>query len=161
MKNKQLLLLVFWWVFGPFGAFAQCVIQVTDGQPYSEGFESGTMECWTVEATGAGTWGVMTGTQSNVVAFQNGVAGDQARLISPTFDLSGVGSASFSFGYAMMALYNNDVLTVSYRSSETDPWHDFDSFSVNDWSNTFDATFDLPEEKWLLPPFIKAVLSWI
>ena len=145
MKNNQLLLLVFLWALCPLGTFAQCVIQVTDGQAYTEGFESGTMECWTVEATGTGTWSVMTGTQSNVVAFQNGAAGDQARLISPTFDLSAVGSASFSFGYAMMALYNNDVLTVSYRSSETDPWHDLDSYSVNDWSNTFEATFDLPD----------------
>lgn len=145
MKNKHLLLLVFLWVFGSMGTFAQCVIQVTDSQPYTENFDSGTMECWTVEATGTGTWSVMTGSTTNVVAFQNGTSGDQARLISPTFDLSGVGSASFSFGFAMMALYSNDVLTVSYRSSETDTWHNLDSYSINDWTNTYDASFELPD----------------
>ena len=125
--------------------FAQCVIPITEGQSYVENFDDGTMECWTVDATGAGTWAVMTGTQTNVAAFQNAEAGDEARLISPTFDMSGVGSATLGFSYAMMALYNNDVLTVSYRTSETDSWHDLDSYSLNDWQNTYEASFDLPD----------------
>lgn len=126
-------------------AFAQCVIPITEGQSYVENFDNGTMECWTVDATGAGTWAVMTGTQSNVAAFQNAEAGDEARLISPTFDMSGVGSATLGFSYAMMALYDNDVLTVSYRTSEADSWHDLDSYSLNDWSNVYEASFDLPD----------------
>jgi len=125
--------------------FAQCVIPITNGQSYIEDFDDGTMECWTVEATGAGTWAVMTGTQTNVAAFQNAEAGDEARLISPTFDMSGVGSATLGFSYVMMALYNNDVLTVSYRTSEADSWHDLDSYSINDWQNTYEASFDLPD----------------
>ncbi len=125
--------------------FAQCVIPITEGQSYVENFDDGTMECWTVDATGAGTWAVMTGTQTNVAAFQNAAAGDEARLISPTFDMSGVGSATLGFSYAMMALYNNDVLTVSYRTSETDSWHDLDSYSINDWQNIYEASFDLPD----------------
>ena len=144
MKNKHFTLLALLLIFAT-GAFAQCVIPVQTGQPYTEDFESGTMECWTVESTGNGTWAVMTGTVSNVVAFQNASAGDEARLISPTFDFSGVGSATFSFGYAMMALYNNDVLTASYRTSETDSWHDLGSYSLNDWQNVYEATFELPD----------------
>ena len=144
MKNKRFTLLAIL-LFCAVGTFAQCVIQSTDGQPYTEDFDSGTMECWTVEATGSGTWAVMTGAATNVAAFQNATAGDEARLISPTFDLSGVSGATFSFSYAMMALYNNDVLTASYRSSETDTWHELDHYSLNDWSNTYEATFELPD----------------
>lgn len=144
MKNKRFTLLAIL-LFCAVGTFAQCVIQITDGQPYTEDFDSGTMECWTVEATGSGTWAVMTGAATNVAAFQNATAGDEARLISPTFDLSGVSGATFSFSYAMMALYNNDVLTASYRTSETDTWHELDHYSLNDWSNTYEATFELPD----------------
>lgn len=125
-------------------SFGQCVIQLQNGQSYTEDFESGTMECWTVEATGSATWSIMTGTLSNVVAFQNANTGDEARLISPTFDMTGVEGATFSFAYAMMALYSNDVLTVGYRTSETDSWHELGSYSINDWSNTFEAFFELP-----------------
>lgn len=144
MKNKHFTLLAIL-LSCAIGSFAQCVIQITDEQPYLEDFDSGTMECWTVEATGAGTWSVMTGTVSNVAAFQNASADDEARLISPTFDLSGVSGATFSFSYAMMALFNNDVLTASYRSAETDTWHELGSYSINDWQNTYEATFDLPD----------------
>ncbi len=149
MKNKhfQTLVLFFSLLFFSFtkNIFAQCVIPITEGQSYIEDFESGQMECWTVEATGSATWEVMSGTASSVVAFKNANTGDEARLISPTFDLSGVGSATFSFGYAMMAMYPPyDELTVSYRTSETDSWHDLGSFSLNDWTNVYDETFDLP-----------------
>ena len=68
MKNKLFTLLALLLVFSFTNAFAQCVIPITDGQPYTEDFDSGTMECWTVEATGAGTWSVMTGTVTNVAA---------------------------------------------------------------------------------------------
>ena len=125
--------------------FAQCVIPITEGQSYVENFDDGTMECWTVDATGAGTWAVMTGTQTNVAAFQNAEAGDEARLISPTFDMSGVGSATFSFSYAMMGLYDMDELVVSYRSSETDSWHTLGTYSVSDYQNFFEETFTLTD----------------
>lgn len=132
--------------FGTVQAFAQCVIPIADGQSYIENFESGQMDCWTVETNGSATWAVMTGTASNVVAFQNATAGGEARLVSPTFDLSGVGGASFSFGYAMMALYPPyDILTVSYRTSEGDSWHELGSYSFSDWSGVYDETFELPD----------------
>lgn len=145
MKIKLFTLLTLLLVLGFTNAFAQCVIPITDEQPYTEDFESGTMECWTVESTGNATWAVMTGTSSSVAAFQNGAAGDEARLVSPVFDMSGVGGATLSFGYAMMALFDNDVLSVSYRSSEADPWHELNSYSINDWANTYDDSFELPD----------------
>ncbi len=86
-------------------AVAQCTIPIAPGQSYIEDFQSGEMECWTVETTSSATWAVMQGTGSNVVAFQNASSGDEARLVSPTFDLTGSNSATFSFAYAMMALY--------------------------------------------------------
>lgn len=145
MRNKTLTLLAILLAACCATASAQCVIPITDGQSYTQNFDDGTMECWTVEATGNGTWSVMNGSATNVVAFQNASSGDEARLISPTFDLSGVGSATLNFSYTMMALYNNDVLTVSYRTSETDSWHTLDSYSINDWQNYYEASFALPD----------------
>lgn len=126
-------------------AAAQCTIPIAPGQSYIEGFDSGEMECWTVETTGSATWAVMTGTGSNVVAFQNANTGEEARLVSPTFDLTGSSSVTFSFGYAMMALYEPDELEVSYRTSPTDSWHQLGSYSLSDWSNTYDASFSIDD----------------
>ena len=149
MKNKHYLILALLTasiMIHTTNVLAQCVIPITEGQSYTENFESGQMECWTVEATGTGTWAVMTGTASSVAAFQNAASGDEARLVSPTFDMSGIGSATFSFGYAMMGMYPPyDVLTVSYRTSETDSWHELGSYSLSDWQNVYDETFDLPD----------------
>ena len=125
--------------------FAQCVIPIAPGQSYTEDFESGQMECWTVETTSSATWAVMNGSNTNVVAFQNASAGDEAWLISPTFDLSGSSSATFSFSYAMMGLYEADELTVCYRTSLTDNWHQLGSYSFSDWSNTYDEMFTLED----------------
>ena len=130
---------------GTNAAFAQCVIPIGPGQSYSEGFDSGEMECWTVETTSSATWEVMQGTGSNVVAFQNASSGQEARLVSPTFDLTGSSSATFSFAYAMMGLYDADELIVSYRTSPTDSWHQLGSYSLSDWSNTYDEMFTLEE----------------
>ena len=149
MKNRQIfttLLLAIALVFAMNDmSFGQCVIPIAPGQSYIEDFQSGEMECWTVETTSSATWAVMQGTGSNVVAFQNASAGQEARLVSPTFDLTGSSSATFSFAYAMMALYTPDELVVSYRTSPTDSWHQLGSYSISDWSNTYDASFTLDE----------------
>ena len=126
-------------------ATAQCTIPIAPGQSYTEDFESGEMECWTVETTGSATWAVMTGTMTNVVAFQNAAVGEEARLISPTFDMTGSNSATFSFAYAMMGLYDADELVVSYRTSPSDSWHELGSYSFSDWSNTYEETFTLQD----------------
>ncbi len=150
MKNKHyftkaLFATVMALFFNAATAVAQCTIPIAPGQSYSEGFDSGEMECWTVETTSTATWAVMQGTGSNVVAFQNASAGDEALLVSPTFDLTGSNSATFSFAYAMLALYNNDELTVSYRTSPSDDWHQLATYSLNDWANIYDASFTLED----------------
>lgn len=137
--------LVMMLAFGTANVFAQCVIPIGPGQSYTEGFDSGEMECWTVETTGNATWAVMLGSGTNVVAFQNASAGEEARLVSPTFDMTGSSSATFSFAYAMMALYTPDELVVSYRTSPSDSWHQLASYSISDWSNTYDASFTLED----------------
>jgi len=149
MKNKHcfvtILFATMMAVFSSATATAQCTIPIAPGQSYIEGFDSGEMECWTVETTSAATWDVMQGTGSNVVAFQNASSGQEARLVSPTFDLTGSSSATFSFAYAMMGLYDADELIVSYRTSPTDSWHQLGSYSFSDWSNTYDEMFTLDE----------------
>ena len=124
-------------------AFGQCVIPITNEQSYLEDFESQSLECWTVE--GDGEWSILAGTGSTVVAFSYSNVGDEARLISPTFDMSGVSAATFSFTYAMMGLYESDELSVSYRSSETDVWHELGHFSFSDWNNYYEEFYTLPD----------------
>ncbi len=150
MKNKHtftktLFATVMAIFFSTATTVAQCVIPIGPDQSYTEDFESGQMECWTVESTGSATWTVMTGTLSNVVAFQSDVVGVAARLVSPTFDMSGSSSATFSFAYAMMGLYDFDELEVSYRTSPDDDWHQLGSYSFSDWSNTYSASFTLED----------------
>ena len=149
MKNRQIFTKLFFAITLVFAVnditFGQCEIPIAPGQSYIEDFQSGEMECWTVETTSSATWAVMQGTGSNVVAFQNASAGQEARLVSPTFDLTGSNSATFSFAYAMMALYDNDELTVSYRTSPSDNWHTLATYSINDWVNTYDASFTLED----------------
>ena len=151
MKNKHyftkaLLATMMAIFFTATSAVAQCTIPIPPGQSYIEDFQSGEMECWTVETTSSATWAVMQGTGSNVVAFQNASADQEARLVSPIFDLTGSNSATFSFAYAMMALYPPyDELTVSYRTSPSDSWHQLATYSLSDWSNTYDASFTLDD----------------
>lgn len=123
-------------------SFGQCVIPITDSQPYFEDFQGDGFDCWTVETNG-GNWAVLEGTNSNVASFTYTNTGDEARLVSPIFDMSAISEASFSFSYAMMGLYENDELEVSYRSSESDAWHLLGSYSLSDYVNFYEETFSL------------------
>ena len=123
-------------------SFGQCVIPITDSQPYVEDFEGDGLDCWTVEANG-GIWEPLTGSNSTVAAFSYGNSGDDARLISPVLDMSAISGASFSFSYAMMGLLENDELEVSYRSSENESWHVLGTYSLSDYQNFYEETFEL------------------
>lgn len=123
-------------------SFGQCVIPITDNQPYVEDFEGDGFDCWTVEPNG-GNWTLLDGTNSNVASFTYENNGDEARLISPTFDMSAISGATFSFSYAMMGIFENDVLEVSYRSSENDAWHLLGTYSLSDYENFYEETFEL------------------
>lgn len=129
-------------LFFAVSSFAQCTITVTDDSPYIENFEGDGFDCWTVESDG-GSWALLQGTESTVASFTYHSNGDEARLISPILDMSAVESATFSFSYAMMGLYQNDELEASYRSSESDEWHILGTYSVSDYSNIFEEIYEL------------------
>lgn len=87
----------------------------------------------------------MSGSNTTLAVFSFTNVGDEARLISPVLDISGVDGATFSFSYAMIGLYDMDELEVSYRSSETDSWHTLGTYSVSDPQNFFEETFTLTD----------------
>ncbi len=146
MKTNLFKALVSAVIFSMLGivAFAQCDVTIGPGEIFLEDFESGNLDCWTIESNGGAIWDIVVGNTS-AVTFHNASSGDQARLISPTFDLSSVNSATLSFTYAMVALTTYDILEVSYRTSESDSWHILDSYSFSDWNNFYEASFDLPD----------------
>ena len=143
MKTFNKLILVAVLVLTATTLFGQCTFIVTDSQPFVESFDDG-LECWTVDANG-GNWSAMTGSSTTLAAFSASNNGDEARLISPVLDLSQVGSANFSFSYAMMGLYENDELVVSYRTSETDTWHTLGTYSISDYQNFYEDSFELTD----------------
>ena len=124
--------------------FAQNVIVITDNQPYTEDFEGTGFSLWTVDTTGGGNWARITGTQSSVASFSYQQTGDEARLISPVFDLSDVNEAALSFSYAMLGLYSMDELEVCCRNSDTSSWIVLGTLSVSDYTNYFEQTYTLP-----------------
>ena len=146
MKHKQLLshaILATALVFLTCAvSYGQCTITVTDDQPYIEDFEGDGFDCWTVETDG-GSWALLAGTESTLASFTYHNNGDEARLISPILDMSAVESATFSFSYAMMGFYENDELEACYRSSESDDWHILGTYSLSDYTNTYEAIFEL------------------
>ncbi len=101
MKNKHLLLFTLLMMCCLSNAFAQCVIPITNDQPYIEGFEDGGFDCWSVESNG-GTWSAIAGSESTVAYFTYHNTGDEARLISPILDMSAVTTVTFSFSFAMI-----------------------------------------------------------
>ena len=88
---------------------------------------------------------MLMGTQSSVASFSYTNNGDEGRLISPVLDISSVTEATLTYSYAMMGIYTNDVLEISYRSSETDTWHVLGSHSLSDFNNFYEQTYTLPD----------------
>lgn len=128
-------------------AFGQCTVTVTDNEPFIENFEDSLafQNCWTMEDVTGGTWEYLQGTNSSLASFTHKNDGDMARLVSPTLDLSMVGEATLRFSYAMMGLYSNDDLSVGYRSSESDSWHELGHYSLSDYVNFYEDEFTLPD----------------
>lgn len=141
--KKILFLATFCLFFAAVPTKAQ-VITVLDGQPYTEDFEGNGFSQWTVDSTNGGHWSAFAGGQTTVCAFSAQSIGDEARLISPVLDMSNVSEATLAFAYAMMGLYDADILEVCYRSSASDSWHALDTFSFSDYSTYYESTFNLP-----------------
>lgn len=143
--NRVFIILTSCLLFVSFPSFAQNVITITDDQPFIEDFERDVFDLWTVDSTGGGLWSVLMGTQSSVASFSYTNNGDEGRLISPVLDISSVTEATLTYSYAMMGIYTNDVLEISYRSSETDTWHVLGSHSLSDFNNFYEQTYTLPD----------------
>ena len=147
MKNKKTLKQLFLavaLVFVRVGvSFGQCVVPITDDQPYIEDFEGDGFDCWNVDVSGGGSWSLLAGSNSTVASFSYHNHEDEGRLISPIFDMSAVDGATFSFSYAMMGIYTYDELEVAYRSSEDDDWHVLGVFSLSDYINIYEETYTL------------------
>lgn len=118
---------------------------ITEEQSFHDDFTVNGLDCWTIESIHGGQWEIMTAT-STVAAFSNSSdsTGAEARLISPVLDMSGISGAVLNFTYAMMGLYQNDELVVCYRSAPNDEWHTLNTYSLNDWQNSYDASLTIP-----------------
>ena len=100
--------------------------------PYSEGFESGEMGCWTNEnIVGGNSWSISSsyynsGTHSVYMSY---TANTSSRLISPIFDLTSLTNPMLSF-YRRMHAYSGTVDTIGlyYRTSASDQWVRFAGF---------------------------------
>ncbi len=120
--------------------------------PYTEGFENGgnMPTCWSQEyVTGSVNWTFTTGTESaggvstahggtfNACMFNTALTNYTTKLISPVFDLTNVTNPYLSYWYTQAAWGDDqDRLTVYYRTSATDTWHQLAQYlnSVTSWT---------------------------
>ncbi len=121
--------------------------------PYTEDFEhAGNMPaCWSQEyVTGSASWSFMAGNHSsgsltdahsgsyNAFLFYGSTTSNYTtKLISPVFDLTNVTNPYLSYWYTQAAWSNDqDRLTVYYRTSATDTWHQLAQYlnSVTSWT---------------------------
>lgn len=120
-------------------SFATTCGVVTDF-PYEYGFEGDALNtCWSVTDISGGTnWTV--GTNSYYPAYEGskiGITGSNgrdrhARLVTPIFDLSTMSQPYVKFAHAQKDWTGDqDVLTVYYRTSSSDPWQQLVTYEDN------------------------------
>lgn len=108
--------------------------------PYEYGFEGTALDaCWSVtDITGGTNW--TAGTSSNYPAYEGskiGITGSNgrnrhARLVTPVFDLSSMSQPYVKFAHAQKDWGGDqDVLTVYYRTSSSDPWQQLVTYEDN------------------------------
>lgn len=108
--------------------------------PYEYGFEGSALNpCWSVtDIDNSGNWEV--GTNSNYPAYQGDKIGKtatngynkQARLVTPVFNLSSMSQPYVKFAHAQKKWgRDQDVLTVYYRTSSSDPWQELVTYEDN------------------------------
>lgn len=107
--------------------FTECeVVVVDDSNEYNYGFEDEIFGCWTIDTDDpdyAGwelsSYGYHSGSQA-----ANFISYDQARLISPVLDLTGISTEpQLTFWHMQPSSYGSlDNLSVYYRTSANDQW---------------------------------------
>ncbi|MCQ2263046.1 MAG: T9SS type A sorting domain-containing protein [Bacteroidales bacterium] len=127
--------------------------------PYTEGFENGFGQ-WEVQSTSTTTWGIGTdqvdgsafsGTQFANCTYDESLAAQDEKLISPTFDFSNLTQPTLSFWTSMSYYwgvdpYSNYHLVVAVSTdggaTYTDIW---DSQTIGEFENFqyFEATPDI------------------
>ena len=151
-------------VFGVGSVSAQCdPVVVTDNTPFTDGFESGSLGCWTTEIVeGSDDW-VVTGEAAYAGArcatFSSSIFGDflnfddifdlldmmenmtnlgngSARMISPVLDLSGLnGPARLTFYRKHATMMIPQYMFVYYRTDPSSPWVYLQQYnSVSSWT---------------------------
>ena len=96
--------------------------------PYTEGFESNDLGCWSNEnVVGSNSWKTSSSYSSvgSYSVFMNYTVNTESHLISPVFDLSNVSNPSISFDHRHL-LYTTgnkvDTFAVYYRTSTSSEW---------------------------------------
>jgi hypothetical protein len=96
--------------------------------PYTEGFEGDDLGCWTEETViGNNPWHITSsysssGMHSAMILYYTST---ESRLMSPTFDLTGLTSPTLTFNYNLVPYsYSGiaDTLALYYRTSESSEW---------------------------------------
>ena len=94
--------------------------------PFEEGFESGSLGCWSQETlVGNNPWSVYmyssnTGTYSVHMSYTDNTS---SRLASPIFDLTGLTNPMVSFYYSLPEYLGAvDTFAVYYRTSDVGDW---------------------------------------
>ena len=131
-------------------SFGQCdTLVITDEQSYFENFSGEGFTCWTVADTlNTGKWQFLQGSENSAIAYtcSYGSSGAEGRIISPVFDLSGISSARLSFVYNLVPFLGPaDELTVWYRTSETDTWHNLGTPSAGSGDNYLEQSYTLED----------------
>ncbi len=133
-------------------------IVVSEHNPYHEGFEDESIDCWENEVI-AGDYYWYTSDYDDIYegehyAYFTYQSDEIGRFITPVFDMSGAESATFTFAHKQEAFFGNqDVLEVYYRTSATDEWHELaiydseiptyqvDTFELQGLSATYQLSF--------------------
>ena len=124
------------------------VIEVTAANPYHEGFEtSGDFGCWSAEiVAGSYNWTHSTsyaaeGSYSVTFSYN----GNEARLVSPIFDLTSLTTPQFSFSHRQSEYLGDvDELYVYYRTSPTEEWTELAAYTTA-YASMTEEVFTLPD----------------
>ena len=110
--------------------------------PYFEGFETNSFGCWEGEIVQSNgndnNWSIESATEhynpieGNKFAIFRASGNASARLVSPMFDMTTLTAPYVKFDYVNRDWSGDqDVLTVQYRSSLSEPWTTIGTYATN------------------------------
>lgn len=125
-------------------------IIVDDNTPYTEGWEGSDLDCWESEQIGFNIydsdWSISSydsysGSQSIYMSYYS-----NARLISPVFDLTGLTNEPELRFFHKQPVWGGTVddLTVYYRTSSSDSWHELVTYNTTNYDSFTEESIILP-----------------